>query len=502
MFDLKRSSAADDRKTLDYEAIFGNDSGEDEAPEVLASYFVEQHSFKRAYDKNRKLEIVKGRKGMGKSALLAHLKYRLTDESNPLDKNAIVVKVTGNDLIGLADFSGSDSTQLENRWKQVICKRISLELASQMGFAMSDDSMSLIEAAEIEGIKGRNLVSGLMARLNPVLDNAAKALTQGVISLKTANPTDPKNLAYENILKRLQKSSETTVWLLVDDIDAKYIDTLEQQARIGAFFSALRSLAFTVEGLRVRATVRTDVWTNIRCMEDQDKLRQYITDITWSDDHLRGIFAKKILSHLQRDGAAIYDSWDEQKDYSRIINQVFKGHFKIGHEKNSDPMTVAMMLAGKRPRWMGQLCKLAGAAAGDFLIEHRHFDHVMKVFGQEKITDLIKEHHHQFAELQKVIDAFRISEKTNSKHKLLRLLDRGFVSKMNIGDMPSVNGYPYKSLDQIAELLYEIDFIVGEKSGKQTGFQHDPTLFKSELNSQNKVPWMVNLSYRKFLEIQ
>jgi hypothetical protein len=73
---------------------------------------------------------------------------------------------------------------------------------------------------------------------------------------------------------------------------------------------------------------------------------------------------------------------------------------------------------------------------------------------------------------------------------------------MNIGDMPSVNGYPYKSLDQIAELLYEIDFIVGEKSGKHTGFQHDPTLFKSELNSQNKVPWMVNLSYRKFLEIQ
>lgn len=161
MFDLKRSSAADELKTLDYEAIFGNDSGEDEAPEVLASYFVEQHSFKRAYDKNRKLEIVKGRKGMGKSALLAHLKYRLTDESNPLDKDAIVVKVTGNDLIGLADFSGSDSTQLENRWKQVICKRISLELASQMGFAMSDDSMSLIEAAEIEGIKGRNLVSGL-----------------------------------------------------------------------------------------------------------------------------------------------------------------------------------------------------------------------------------------------------------------------------------------------------------------------------------------------------
>jgi hypothetical protein len=371
-----------------------------------------------------------------------------------------------------------------------------------MGFAMSDDSMSLIEAAELEGLKERNLLSGLMARLNPVLDSAAKVLTQGVVSLKTANPTDPKNLAYESILKRLQQSSETNVWLLVDDIDAKYVDTPEQQARIGAFFSALRSLAHAVEGLRVRATVRTDVWTNIRGMEDQDKLRQYLTDITWSDEHLRGIFSKKILSYFQREVKLFYDSLDEHKDYRKIIKEVFSEHFKIGQDNNGDPLVVAMMLAGKRPRWMGQLCKLAGAAAEGSVIEQRHFDHVMSDFGKEKISDLIKEHRHQFTELEKVLDSFRLSEKTNSKNKLLQIINRGFVSKMTSAHMPNVNGYPYKSVDQIAELLYEIDFIVGEKAGKQTAFQHDPNLFKCELNSQNKVPWMVNLSYRKFLGIQ
>lgn len=499
---LNRSSSADERQQLDYETIFGNDSGEDENPRILAGYFVELKSFSRAYDTSRKLEIVKARKGMGKSALLSHLKYRLTDDVRPIDPEAIVVKVTGNDLIGLADFSGKDSTLLENRWKQVICKRISMEMASQMGFAMSDDAMSLIEAAEIEGIKGRNLVSGLMARLGPLIESASKTLTQGVVALKTNNPTDQKNLGYEHILKRLQKSTDTTVWLLIDDIDAKYVDTPDQQARIGAFFSALRSLAFSVEGLRIRASVRTDVWTNIRSMEDQDKLRQYITDIKWTDDQLRNIFAKRILSFLQRNGETAYANWNEQDDYNRVVGQVFSGNFRIGAEKKSDPLLVAMMLAGKRPRWMGQLCKLAGSAAGSILIEQRHVDAVMSSFGKEKISDLIKEHQHQFSELQKVIDSFRSSDKTNTRHKLLGVLDRGFVTKMGLERIPTVNGYPFQSTDQIASLLYEIDFIVGEKHGKQTPFHEDPTLFDSEQNCQNKIPWIVNLSYRRFLGIQ
>ena len=154
---IGRSSAADDRQKLDYEEIFGNDSGEDENPKILAGYFVELQSFGKAYDRTRPLEIVKARKGMGKSALLSHLKYRLTDTHSPIDPRAVVIKVTGNELMGLADFSGTDSSLIENRWRQVICKRISMELAKEIGFAASDDSMSLIEAAEIEGFKGRNL---------------------------------------------------------------------------------------------------------------------------------------------------------------------------------------------------------------------------------------------------------------------------------------------------------------------------------------------------------
>ncbi|MEY4505428.1 MAG: hypothetical protein RL297_6 [Pseudomonadota bacterium] len=499
---LRNSSIAEEREQVDYEVIFGNDNGEDEDPEVLAGYFLEHQSFTRASDKNRRIEIVKARKGMGKSALLSHLKYRLIKPSNLIEQDPIVIKVTGNELIGLADFTGNDASKIENRWKQVICKRISMEIASQIGFAGSDDTMSLVEAAEIEGLKGKNLVTGLMNRIGKAVNIAALSATNGAVSLETSKPTDADRLGYEHILRRLQESKAKSVWLLIDDIDAKFVDTPELQTRIGAFFSAIRSLAFSVEGLRIRASVRPDVWTNLRGMEDQDKFRQYITEIKWSDDHLRRIFAKRILSYLQRNGSTEYAHWNEQTDYTRILAQVFSGQFRIGSETESDPLRVAMMLAGKRPRWLGQLCKQAGNAAGTYLIQQSHFNAVMGSFGQEKISDLIKEHQHQFKELQKVIDAFRGSEKSLTKFKLTSLLDKLFVKKLGNENIPSVNGFPFKSIDQLAEFLFEIDFIVGEKGGKHTQYQHDPTLFSSEQNAQNKVPWIVNLSYRKFLGIQ
>lgn len=499
---IQRSSAADERQLLDYEKIFGNDNGEDETPEILAAYFVENQAFRKAFDKTRKLEIVKAKKGMGKSALLSHLQFLLSDKTKPLDSDAIVIKITGNALIGLADFTGLDSAQIENRWRQVICKRISMEIALEIGFASSDTSMALIEAAEIEGFKGRNLVSGLMSRIGTTISAGIKAATAGSINLDNKIPTDSKNLGYENILHRIQKSKDRNVWILIDDIDAKFVDTPEMQIRIGAFFSAIRSLAFSVEGLKVRASVRTDVWSNLRRMEDQDKIRQYVTEIKWSDDQLRNIFAKKILSYLQRDRDERYANLNEHDNYQKIITEVFSGDFRIGAEKKGDPLSIAMHLGGKRPRWMGQLCKQAGGAAGTMLIQQRHFNAVMSSFGQEKISDLIKEHNHQFNDLQKVIDAFRSTDKTNSRFKVISIIERGYTTKISSEKIPPINGFPFKETSQIAELLYEIDFIIGEKDHKHTPFYEDPTLFKCEVNQQNKIPWLVNVSYRSFLGIQ
>src|SRR2546430_6585249 len=110
---------------VDYDLLFGNDNGEDEDPTVLQSYFVDLEAFKKFYDPENPLGIVRARKGMGKSALLGRLAFLRNEASK---KHEIVIRTTENDLMGMGDFSNKSQAYLENYWKQVICRRICVEI--------------------------------------------------------------------------------------------------------------------------------------------------------------------------------------------------------------------------------------------------------------------------------------------------------------------------------------------------------------------------------------
>lgn len=480
---------------IDYDQLFGSDSGEDEDPRALRSYFVDLPEFKKFYDSNNPLVIVRGRKGMGKSALLKRLAIKLADANAKKD---IVIEATGNELMGMGNFGGGDQAYLENHWKQVICKRLCVEIGKRINVALTDNTISMVETAEIEGFKGSNLISALTDRIGGVLQGllgvagdtdgpVASILKKGV-----GNPVQA--------VQQFQADRDRTVWLLIDDIDAKYVDDEQNQQRVGAFFSAIRSLAFSVKGLRIRASVRTDVWRNLRRMEDQDKIRQYVIDIAWKDPTLRSIFSKRILSYLQREGFAPAASWDTTIHYDKIVEQVFAGNF-LWDSKYLEPFIPIKILAGNRPRWMGQLCKLAGGNAGQSRIALHHVNAAMKEFGQEKVSDILKEHSHQFLDLVKVIDVFRAGKREYNRYQLTSLLKQNYSSKIEA--VPAINGYPYKEPDQIAEFLYQIDFVTARRPPKSDfiPFQDDPDLFASGENQQNKIMWTINASYRNYLRI-
>ncbi|TOG76345.1 hypothetical protein CGI95_24290, partial [Vibrio parahaemolyticus] len=86
---------------------------------------------------------------MGKSALLSRLEYKLKNDSEY--DEPIVIRVTGNELLGLGDFSSKDQAYLENYWKRIICKKVIIEIGSQIGFALSSDEIAMVESAELDG---------------------------------------------------------------------------------------------------------------------------------------------------------------------------------------------------------------------------------------------------------------------------------------------------------------------------------------------------------------
>ena len=270
---------------LEDEKLFGNLAGEDDTDDISTSFY-DDLRFKSFYDDSRRLSIVSARKGVGKSALLSFLDYRLNSDS--IYNKPLIIRTTGTDLQGLGDFNGKDHVFLENHWKQIICKKIIIALGAEIGIALKSNTMSMVEMSELDGYKAKNLVGGLLSRLKLKI-KGNEVVTQNSIPENNISVLD----------KYLDTNANQNIWLLIDDIDSKYKNNEDFQNRVGSFFSAIRSLTNEFSNLRIRATVRTDVWSCLSHLEDLDKVEQYVFKITWNNRAMRLILAQKILSYIQ-----------------------------------------------------------------------------------------------------------------------------------------------------------------------------------------------------------
>lgn len=264
------------------ETLFGNDAGEDESPEILASYFIDQPDFARFLRPSTKLAIARAKKGMGKSALISKFAYDRKQEGDQ-----IIVKLVGSQLISEVIPAFSTFLEAQSYWVRQICSRINSALGAQIGFAFSDTSMALVESAEITGLRERSLAGALLSRIK---------VKQIPIEITTAKAPDPATL----LARGLEKFSDQTVWLLVDDIDATFRNDDRHKLSVSAFFSALRYISNNMKGVVVRSSVRSDVWSNIRDIEDLDKSEQYMTDIAWTRVQLQQMLSKKIWAWIKR----------------------------------------------------------------------------------------------------------------------------------------------------------------------------------------------------------
>jgi len=477
---------------LNDKSLFGNDAGEDEAQEILNSYFIENDEFDDFYDDEHRLCVVNARKGMGKSTLLSKLHYDLgtkVEYGKP-----IVVRVTGNALLGLGDFNGKDSTFLENYWKQIICKEINIHIGKAIGFALTSDKMSLVEVSELEGMKSKNIIGGLISRIKGKIPMLSSEI-QGF---------QPKNL--EKLLGNyLEENSDNRVWLLVDDIDAKYIDSEEFQYRISSFFSAIRGLCFDVQNLNIRATVRSDVWTNLRHIEDLDKWDQYIVNIVWTKKQMREMLAKKILSYVQRKFPTSQEAkYKYERDYNKLFKLIFISPIKWAG-KDAPVFDAINAFSNHRPRSMGQLCRMAAIQAhkSRCKVSLNQFNEILTKYGQNRRDDLIKEHLHQFPELENLIDSFRAGQKEYTLSEIEIVLDSKFIKGREASTIPVIDGKPYCELIDLGHFVYKIGLIskMPANSQKFIFYTDDPDLFYSQQNRNNELTWTIHPSYRKYLNI-
>jgi hypothetical protein len=480
--------------TLDDGTLFGNDAGEDEPVDILNSYFVDQAAFQPFLSTKNRYAVARSKKGMGKSALLSKMAFDLAQVG---DKDDIVVRVIGSQVVseGVPDFKNFLDAQAF--WIRNICSRINSALGEKIGFAFSDTQMSLVEAAEMSGLRGRSLVGALLSRIK-----------SQHIPIEILVPS--KGDAAALLDRALAAYADKHVWFLVDDIDASFANTPEQQLLVGSFFSACRHVATNFQGVSIRTTVRTDVWSNLRSIEDLDKSEQYIIDIEWTKTELRSILSKKILAWIQRERQeSPLSGLDYISDAEVLIELAFDRRLRWGDHR-VPPFQAINILSAGRPRWVSQLCRLAGvraARAQKRRISSVEVNASMHDFTRYRINDLYKEHGHQFSKIERLVSTFIGPTARFSTDELCSKINREFVGPVGVNNVPEVDGEVYSNPLQLASLLYRVGFLVARFGDRDSSVGVDfltysdrPELLRYGAPNDKDLTWEIYPSYRQRLK--
>jgi hypothetical protein len=314
--------------------LFGNEAGEDEDAAVLDSYFIRKPEFETFYNPRTKIGFVRSRKGMGKSALLTHTHY----QRQLVDEGDLLIFIKASELLALQTVDGGSPAEMINGWQQRICTRINLALGTTLNLAFTEDSTLRIESAELSAFRGRNIISALMERLN------ARGLAPDIQAKSSGVGASQKTLA------RILAGKEVNVWLLVDDVDATFINTESERLRTSTFFSACRNLVSLVSGLHIRASVRLDVWSILAHHDEAlDKCEQYMLDLAWSTDETGRILENKIISYLLRYNPTDtrFISWKETANRDAIRRYIFKEPFHWSNRPLQSFRPIHILSAGR-----------------------------------------------------------------------------------------------------------------------------------------------------------
>ena len=486
---------------------FGNEAGDDVEPAELLEYFVEQVSFRKFLDTRHKLLVATARKGVGKSALLKWTGTKVAAH----DPNALVIFVRGADLVRSRFKLYSELTSANDYaqdWMNRLCTLINRQLARHLKLALTDDQITLIETAELEGYKSRNIVGSLLDRLQSLLEKG-----RGTTKLPAQNEIE--------LFKRVK---DRRVWIIIDDLDATYQNTPAESLSLATFFSACRYLVQDVNGLYIRASARTDVWALLRRYDEAlDKMSQYVSEIVWHQREFLALLALRIRASQKTTGSSHrthrrYASVEEMNE--RLLELAFVPKMQWGSHRRRpsdmqpslapprmvDTYKIIYTLSYERPRWAIQLCKLAQEAAlrrNATRINKESIDEVWGEYGQKRIEDLVSEHKHQCPQVNELLNAFRGAMRVMTRAQLFNWIKNRVSEHLEV----RIEGDATRSPRDIARFLYRIGFIVARSENPDGEYEHYrfdqmSDFLMARTDDDFSVKWEIHPCYREALDIQ
>lgn len=472
-------------------ALFGNEAAEDEAESIFASYAVERSEVTSFLDPSVPLAITRAYKGEGKSALLRLVYLKLRSRT----PQPVAVATSASAIS--PEIDTSDFDRWVRAWKYSMLRLVASEIGASIAMAFGDDAISLVEEAELNGYKARSFVSSVVDRVRTSAIPLERA-RQGVV-----NP--------EQTLQRWLKGG-AEVWLLIDDLDSNFENTPGQRVKVAAALTASRQIAALIPEFRIRLTVRPNVWATIKQhYETLSHVEQYVHELSWSMSDYYELLAKRIEAHLRRTGAwqSVHKTLHVAQDKRRkqLVALAFDDPMPWGRDQFRSPTTILYTLSRRRPRWLVELAKHAGAEAHKRSRSRVNFDDISAVlqdFGQRRLQDTIAEFRSQCANIEELLTAFVGEPEWFTTANLISALNNRVLQAAH----PQIAGIVGKpSSMEVAHFLFQIGFLTARRDLPGGEYEHlaypdNPALLNARTNVDQGFTWEVHPVFRQALRLK
>lgn len=469
--------------------LFGNDAAEQEEEEIFYSYALERPEVNNFLDPANLVTIARAYKGQGKSAIL-----RMTRNNLNKSDDKIIIFSTG---VSLSPSLESEDSDLWTReWKARIISLIANEVGSYIGFAIKEDAHQLVDEAERNGFKQKSIIRTIWDRFK---------ITG--LPIETKDSTQPTNL--DKVVDRYTKKG-ANIWLIIDDVDQNFENNKKSKVKIATYFTAIRQITELLPELRIRTTIRPNVWAIIkREFESLSHIEQYMIDIKWNIDSITQLLAKRIEGYLHRTNQIqIFNSkgYHESRRNNELISLVFENPMSWGKEQKRPTNIILSTLSRNRPRWLIELCRESAKNAhkkSSDKIEFLDINDQLYQFGRNRIDDTIAEYRSQCSKTEDLIVAFKNGKERYSTDDLITHIR----NHITLHEKVRIEGeIGFASEKSIAHFLFQIAFITARKECEDGSYSHrsfemDPDLLRSNTYAQQAITWEIHPVFRQILEL-
>lgn len=457
--------------------LFGVSDAENEQETRLKEYFYKNKAY--ANLKNElSIRILVGHKGSGKSALLKML--YIEDK----DRNFPAIWLQPGDLLDTFDQKKETFNSWIESWKHTLNSVIVNEVMHQV---MPERVKENFES----------IPNTTQAIFNYIRNKLAK-IDKG-ISEKIS----------EDAIKIFSQSEFIRVY--IDDLDRGWSGNANDIKKISTLFNAIRDLCGSQNRIQFRIGLRTNIYHLVRTSDEStDKIEDKIVWLTWSNNDILNLFAKRIQTFF----GANFDEADfnrkSQQEVSMIFNQVLDPTFSgKGKWSNVRMHRVLMSLQRKRPR---DLVKLLGSAAKEAYknnhtrIKTEDLQNIFNSYSSERLQDIINEFSSELPTIQRLLLAMKPERRAARASDLYTFsqaeLDKKIANIMTSNNFIFSNKKPVTTRS-IGQFLYKIDFVIARKTLENGAIDrkyHDQAKFLFDQNLDFGYSWEIHPAYRWALQ--